>query len=293
MRKTRSKLIGILFACLIAGSFNAFAGWQHNPNGTWSFLNDQGQPIANNWLNDSGAIYFIDQNGIMKTGWVNVGQKWYFMGKDGAMKTGWIRDGNDWYYIHPSGIMAADEAITSNGKIYYLDGSGRMAHDTEINGVTYGTDGAAILEVTDNSGNNAYYDAYSAAADELHDEFVQQVLEYTNKYRKKNGRSALKLSKDLCEYADIRAAELVEYYSHTRPDGSECFTVYDEDKYKYGYKGENIAAGQLTPEEVTTDWYNSPGHRKNILNKHHKELGVGICYANGMFHWVQLFAGKI
>lgn len=121
----------------------------------------------------------------------------------------------------------------------------------------------------------------------------QQVLEYTNKYRKKNGRSPLTLSDDLCEYADIRAEELVEYYSHTRPDGSESFTVYDSHKYKYDYKGENIAEGQLTPKEVTTDWYNSKGHRTNMLNKHFDEIGIGCYYANGMYHWVQLFAGGI
>ena len=66
MRKSKSKLTGILLSCLVACSFNAFAGWQ-NENGFWTYINDQGQRVVNNWVFDNGAVYFMNQNGIMKT----------------------------------------------------------------------------------------------------------------------------------------------------------------------------------------------------------------------------------
>ena len=55
--------------------------------------------------------------------------------------------------------------------------------------------------------------------------------------------------------------------------------------------GENIAAGQETPESVMAGWMTSPGHRANILNPAFKEIGVGFTRSNGQFgiYWVQVF----
>ena len=58
--------------------------------------------------------------------------------------------------------------------------------------------------------------------------------------------------------------------------------------------GENIAAGNPTPEEVVDSWMHSPGHRANILNKDFKELGVGYCYKDNStykHYWIQMFRG--
>lgn len=58
--------------------------------------------------------------------------------------------------------------------------------------------------------------------------------------------------------------------------------------------GENIAAGQSSPQEVVEDWMNSPGHRANILDESYTALGVGYYYnSSGLYrsYWVQLFIG--
>jgi uncharacterized protein YkwD len=52
-----------------------------------------------------------------------------------------------------------------------------------------------------------------------------------------------------------------------------------------GWSGENIAMGQPDPVSVTQDWYNSNGHRANMLNGGYRFIGVG--YYNGM--WTQQF----
>lgn len=54
-----------------------------------------------------------------------------------------------------------------------------------------------------------------------------------------------------------------------------------------GTLGENIAAGQSTPEEVVEAWMQSPGHRANILNANFTKLGVG----ETDHYWTQDFAG--
>ena len=91
--------------------------------------------------------------------------------------------------------------------------------------------------------------------------------------------------------AAARARELSQRYSHTRPDGSECFTILWHLGIDYGYAGENIAMGQRPPEIVMNDWMNSSGHRANILNENYDCIGVGYTMVDGYPYWVQLFTG--
>ncbi|TGV29209.1 secretion protein, partial [Mesorhizobium sp. M00.F.Ca.ET.186.01.1.1] len=44
----------------------------------------------------------------------------------------------------------------------------------------------------------------------------------------------------------------------------------------YSMAGENIAAGYPDAIEAHESWMNSPGHRKNILEKDFTQLGVGV-----------------
>ena len=117
---------------------------------------------------------------------------------------------------------------------------------------------------------------------------VEAVLALMNDAREKEGAAALKLDEDLCKAAQIRAEEIAELFSHTRPDGTSCFTVLKEIGWSsYGMVGENIAMGQRTPESVMDSWMNSQGHRENILNEAFTAVGIAR-YQNG---WVQLFVG--
>lgn len=123
--------------------------------------------------------------------------------------------------------------------------------------------------------------------------YAAEVLKLVNKERKKYGLSALELDEKLCRAADKRAKETVSLFSHTRPDGTDCFTVLEE--YGIGYRsvGENIAAGQRTAKDVVAAWMNSPGHRANILSPSYEKLGVGLMKTQSGYgyYWVQLFVG--
>ena len=120
--------------------------------------------------------------------------------------------------------------------------------------------------------------------------FPQQVLDLVNKERVKVGARHLCLSSELQSAAMLRAREITQVMSHTRPNGKSCVTVLKSP----GGAGENIAGGNETPEEVVECWMNSPGHRRNILHPRFNKLGVGYCYyPNGVggyqHYWVQLF----
>ena len=119
--------------------------------------------------------------------------------------------------------------------------------------------------------------------------YANAVLNLVNKYRKQNGLASVKLDSALSGAASTRAKEIVSSFSHTRPNGSSCFTVLSENGISYNGAGENIAYGQSSPDEVMTAWMNSAGHRANILNASFTRLGVGVYESGGTLYWTQLF----
>lgn len=118
-------------------------------------------------------------------------------------------------------------------------------------------------------------------------DYVDEVIRLINEERAAAGLPALKKNEELCKNAQLRAAEISSYFSHTRPDGTECFTAIT---VPYGYAGENIAQGQLTPEEVMDCWMNSSGHKRNILSSNYTSVGVG--YDSSTNSWVQMFISE-
>ncbi len=120
--------------------------------------------------------------------------------------------------------------------------------------------------------------------------FAAEVVKLVNEERAAYGLSALSQDAGIQAAAQIRSYEQVELFSHTRPNGSSCFTVLSENGISYRGAGENIAYGQKTPAQVVEAWMNSSGHRANILSKNFTKIGVG-CYKsnNGTIYWTQLF----
>lgn len=121
--------------------------------------------------------------------------------------------------------------------------------------------------------------------------YEQQVVNLVNEERAKEGLSALKMPSYLADATGIRARELEQLYSHDRPDGRSCFSIFDDIGVSaWMSTGENIAAGYRTPSDVMNAWMNSPGHRGNIMNADFKSMGAGYWKgADGREYWVQMF----
>lgn len=120
---------------------------------------------------------------------------------------------------------------------------------------------------------------------------AQEILRLVNEERAKNGLAALTLSDKLCEIATLKAEDMAEnnYFDHTSPTYGTPFDMLRQFGVSYRSAGENIAAGQRTPEEVMNGWMNSSGHRANILSESYTELGVGVAIGSRGIYWVQLF----
>lgn len=118
-----------------------------------------------------------------------------------------------------------------------------------------------------------------------------EVLRLTNEKRMAEGMDAVTTFKKLQSACDIRAKELVQLFSHDRPNGKSCFSVLtDISKYS---AGENISAGQTSASQTMASWWSSPGHKANILTEEFDHMGVGYQNTSSGYrnYWVQLFTG--
>ncbi len=122
--------------------------------------------------------------------------------------------------------------------------------------------------------------------------YAKEMLKLVNEERAKVGVSPVVLNLMLTSAANVRAEEISESFSHTRPDGTAFSTVFKELGINYYCCGENIAAGISNAEDVVEMWVNSPAHYENIIDVNFTQLGVGYYYdSKSVFkhHWVQLF----
>lgn len=121
--------------------------------------------------------------------------------------------------------------------------------------------------------------------------YAEETLKLVNEARAEEGLPALTLDPDLVEAAEIRAKELTEYYSHTRPDGSDSNTIIDEYS-SYFFGTENIAKGTSTTPSITS-WMGSSGHRAQILNEKYQYYGAATIRSDsGSTYSVQIFGGN-
>lgn len=123
------------------------------------------------------------------------------------------------------------------------------------------------------------------------EEMASEVIRLTNIERVKAGLSPLQHHAGLQRAAMVRAEEITRKFSHTRPDGTDSSTALYENGVSCSC-GENIAAGQKTPEAVVRAWMNSPGHKAAILDPDATHIGVGVCKSpiTGQWLWVQDFS---
>lgn len=122
-----------------------------------------------------------------------------------------------------------------------------------------------------------------------------KVIDLVNEVRQKNGLRPVLPNWELSRCARHKSQDMRDrnYFSHTSPTYGSPFTMIKNYGINYTAAGENIAAGQQTPEKVMQDWMNSEGHRQNILNPSFTHLGVG--YTTGgsyRYYWTQMFVRK-
>lgn len=116
--------------------------------------------------------------------------------------------------------------------------------------------------------------------------YEEYMLELINEGRAKEGLKPLKMNTYYHDLAEIRAEEASIVWSHTRPNGTKWWTVYeDANRGALGYSvGENLATdfeqqyGFTMIKSVYEALYSSEGHRANMMNPVYTEVALAI-------HW--------
>ncbi len=117
---------------------------------------------------------------------------------------------------------------------------------------------------------------------------TKEVADIVNKERRRYGLKPLIGNSKLSQVAGAHAKDMYrrDYFSHSSIDGRTMGDRLRERNVPFKIAGENIARGQQTAKRVMQAWMNSPGHRKNILNRKYGKIGI----ARAGNVWVQNFS---
>lgn len=121
---------------------------------------------------------------------------------------------------------------------------------------------------------------------------IEELVALVNEVRKDAGLNPLYIVPVLNDASYIRSKETVEKYDHTRPDGTNFYTVLDNCGFFFSAAAENLAAGLPTAEDTHNQWINSSGHLRNILNPKYTHIGASVYHEDGTmygWYWEELF----
>ncbi len=122
--------------------------------------------------------------------------------------------------------------------------------------------------------------------------YEQKVVELVNVERQKAGLPALKMDSAISNLARAKSKDMAvnNYFAHQSPTYGSAGDMLKQYGISWRAWGENIAAGQRTPEIVVNAWMNSSGHRANILSSNFSKIGVGyVTNSSGRPYWTQIF----
>ncbi len=131
----------------------------------------------------------------------------------------------------------------------------------------------------------------------------QRVLDLVNQARATRrycGNTALNAARPvrwnntLAESSRLHAEDMAHYnyFSHSGRDGSDPAKRVERAGYRYRMTGENIAAGQMKPEDAMAAWIKSPDHCANLMNPTFTEMGVAYAVDSNSdmgVYWTQAF----
>jgi uncharacterized protein YkwD len=109
-----------------------------------------------------------------------------------------------------------------------------------------------------------------------------------NRERTRRGMRALRTNKRLSRAAVAHTRDMIDqrYFEHVAPTGQNVVDRLLSTGYlgrvSRWLVGENLAWGigsHSSPHQIVVSWMNSPGHRRNMLNRRFREIGIGVVFS--------------
>lgn len=303
-------------------------GWNYE-NGNWYCLDETGN-MKTGWIKDNGKWYYCDNNGVMQTGVVNVNGKAYCLNNSGAMETGKVIINNKIYKCSSNGQVVSvkgpkvDKVFDANNNVIKdnnqnstvinsNDNQGTTNNTTTENTNTTNTTGSTTpsdntttttnttnTSTTTNNGATNISNVDVQGLPQLPQNYsisVQaaaenQILQLMNAKRTEAGLQPLTLDNTLLQVARYKSNHMIQYnyFDHITPEGTKWTNWLQAIGYKYTTTGENIAYNTYDAVELFNQWWNSPGHRANMMNASYNKVGIGVLNGNGKFMGTQTFS---
>ena len=196
--------------------------------------------------------------------------------------TGTTLNGKSAYYFYSAdGKLLGDiptqylgTIINENG-LSYAEADEQKAWFVENFNIYRGLDSGS------SSGSSSSGSSSSTSSEVDIEDLRQEVFDLVNEERVANGMPECVMDNTAMEYAQIRAEEIADNFSHERPDGS----IGTYSHYSFA---ENIGKGYKTAEAVVNGWMNSSGHRSAILadySDYGNCMGVGVYKKGSTLYW--------
>lgn len=105
----------------------------------------------------------------------------------------------------------------------------------------------------------------------------KQVLEITNVFRERYGAEPVAYDNEVAKVAYGHSVDMANnnYFDHDSPTEGTLSDRMKNASVQYVKAGENIAYNYLDAAAAVEGWLNSPGHRKNLLDKSYTYMGEG------------------
>jgi len=106
-----------------------------------------------------------------------------------------------------------------------------------------------------------------------------------NEKRTEAGLQPLTIDNTLVQVARYKSVDMVQnnFFNHINPDGTRWTNWLHTIGYDYTSAGENIACNNSDTVELFNKWWNSPGHRANMMNDKYTKVGIGVINGNSKY----------
>jgi len=330
MKNSLRKIITAVIAATTIGSFSSLGVSAATLNSDVNtYYNTIANNILNKGLvmND-GKLYNFYNAGIMQTGIINVDGQTSLLKQLGLMKIGKVIETNKTYTTTSDGQVAnektpvVDKVPDSNNDIAKdNDKTSTVSASTNNQGTTTNTGSTTNTEkvannttTSDNTekANNINSDKATTDASaktnsidvqglpklptnysiNVQASAEQKILELMNAKRTEAGLQPLTMDNTLVQVARYKSNDMIQnnFFDHINPDGTKWTNWLQAIGYKYTTTGENIAYNTSDPVELFNQWWNSPGHRANMMNASYNKVGIGVIYGNGKYMGSQEFS---
>ncbi|WP_459477261.1 CAP domain-containing protein [Clostridium saccharoperbutylacetonicum] len=278
----------------------------------YNYYNSLANSIVNSgWVKDNGNWYYFDNSGAKQTGVLNINGKTYCFNPSGIMQTGKVAIGNKTYTCSDNGQVigsktpsvdkvfdSTNNVVKDTNKTTTVSNQNKNETTTNAGTTTNTANTNSGAKTTSSTSNTASVDVqglpklptnYSVS---IQTSAEDKILELMNAKRVEAGLKPLTLDKTLISVARYKSNDMIQnnFFDHTNPDGTKWTNWLQALGYSYTTTGENIAYNTYDAVELFTQWWNSPGHRANMMNASYTKVGIGVVYGNGKYMGSQEFS---